>query len=233
MKNGETGLKPEFLPVGDRACLIRWPDGLAAGLPWGMFKRLKEANFSWFVDAVPAETTLLVYYEPLLVAWEDLCRILASLPAAVSPGLGQRVVIPVVYGGDFGPDLLSVANRLGMDAQDVVRHHAQREYKVHFLGFIPGFAYMGDVDARIQLPRLDRPRAKVPSGSVAIAGRYTAVYPFDTPGGWQIIGWTPLTMFDPAREPRCLVQTGDRVVFLPIEPQELPSFSEGHSRGEV
>jgi inhibitor of KinA len=129
--------------------------------------------------------------------------------------------IPVCYGGTFGPDLPGVAAWAGCTAEEVVAAHTQRSYRVFMLGFLPGFPYLAPVDDRIAMPRRDAPRPLVAAGSVGIAGRQTGIYPFDSPGGWQIIGRTPLTLFDPSHEPPALVAPGQRVQFRPISPSEF------------
>ena len=126
---------------------------------------------------------------------------------------GARLVeIPTTYDG---PDLAEVARRSRLSIDELIALHAGREYQAYFLGFLPGFAYCGRLDARIEAPRLERPRERVPAGSVAIADGQTAVYPLDSPGGWRLIGRTALVMFDPAREPAAFISAGDRVRFVP------------------
>jgi inhibitor of KinA len=130
------------------------------------------------------------------------------------------VRIPVCYGGDLGPDLASVASFAGMQEDDVVSAHAATTYRVFMLGFVPGFAYLGIVDERIAMPRHSTPRVRVPLGSVGIAGVQTGVYPAETPGGWQLIGRTPVKPFEPSRENPFLMKAGDSVQFYPIDRNE-------------
>jgi inhibitor of KinA len=127
------------------------------------------------------------------------------------------VEIPVCYGGDLGPDLGGIAEWAGLTVEDVIRAHAAVPYRVYMLGFLPGFAYLGAVDPRIAMPRRTTPRLRVPAGSVAIAGPQTGVYPADAPGGWHLIGRTPLTMFDVARTHPSLLAPGDRVEFRAVD----------------
>jgi KipI family sensor histidine kinase inhibitor len=176
------------------------------------------------VDLAPAYASLLVAYDPALVdyaAVETRVRAaLAALPAR--PALaGRRRRLPVVYGGDYGPDVAGVAERLGLHADELVRLHAEPVYRVYMLGFAPGYSYLGELPARLELPRLTTPRASVPAGSVAIAGRQTGVYSLTTPGGWHVLGRTPVRMFDPDRDPPCYLAPGDRVRFVPIRPERF------------
>jgi inhibitor of KinA len=141
-------------------------------------------------------------------------------PAAASRALQTPVRIPVCYDAELGPDLAAVASFAGVSEADVVRVHTGATYRVFMLGFVPGFAYLGTVDERIAMPRRAAPRVRVPAGSVGIAGAQTGVYPAETPGGWQLIGRTPLKPFDPLREDPFLMKSGDAVQFFAIDRAE-------------
>ncbi len=172
------------------------------------------------IDLHPAYASILVVFDPIrqdhaglqLSLWRRLAESEGiELPAT------RRVELPVCYGGEYGPDLDAVARFHHIPAATVVELHCSPVYTVYFLGFAPGFAYLGGLPEEIATPRLDTPRARVPAGSVGIAGSQTGVYPFATPGGWRLIGRTPLRMFDPGREARMsLLETGDQVQFVPI-----------------
>ena len=169
-------------------------------------------------EVVPAYTTLGVWFDPLERNAADLASELVALADATegrNDGLTDSVefVIPVRYDG---PDLDDVASRLGLSREEVIRRHAAIEYRVFLLGFVPGFAFLGLLDPSLELPRRSSPRLKVPAGSVAIAGRQTAVYPLDTPGGWHLLGHTDLAFFDAQRDPPALLGVGDRVRFEAI-----------------
>jgi inhibitor of KinA len=138
----------------------------------------------------------------------------------------RRVEIPVCYGGEFGPDLESVAATLGLKPERVVELHSSQNYHVYFLGFAPGFAYLGDLPEELATPRLTNPRKRVPAGSLGIAGKQTAVYPFATPGGWNLLGRTPLEMFRADREPLGLLEMGDQVKFRPITREEFAALEK-------
>ncbi len=153
---------------------------------------------------------------------DDAEALLARLPAwaseaaAAEASAPRTIEIPVRYGGADGPDLPAVAQRCGLAEDEVVRLHAAGEYLVFFLGFQPGFAYLGGLDARLATPRLATPRTEVPAGSVGIGGAQTGVYPRRAPGGWNLIGRTELALFDPFGSPPSLLQAGDRVRFVPV-----------------
>jgi inhibitor of KinA len=171
-------------------------------------------------DIVTAYHSVTVYFDPLLTdqrRLEALLRAAGDAAAAPDGGHGREVQIPVCYGGDFGPDLADVSRFAGLDEDAVVSRHAGGRYRVFMIGFVPGFAYLGVVDRAIAIPRRATPRRRVPAGSVGIAGQQTGVYPSSTPGGWQLIGRTPLTLFTPDRDEPCLLAPGDTVQFVPID----------------
>lgn len=183
-------------------------------------ERLREVLAERLVDLIPSYASLLVLFDPLRSDHFHVSRCIrdeaASLEAAES-GPGRLVEIPVYYHPESGEDLERLGDSRGLSWQEVVEIHCAREYRVYAIGFAPGFAYLGDVDERIAAPRLSTPRQKVPRGAVAIADRQTAVYPAESPGGWNLIGRSPLRMFDPRAAVPMPVSVGDRVRFSPID----------------
>lgn len=180
----------------------------------------------------PAYASLLIQFDPCLTSHAELETAIrgrvehldaVALPAPVT------VEIPVSYGGAYGPDLEDVAELHGLNAEDVVRIHSEAAYTVYFLGFVPGFAYLGGLPEAIATPRLQTPRKRVEAGSVGIAGNQSGVYPFSTPGGWRLIGKTPLPMFRAGRPHMSLVAIGDEVRFRPIG---LDEFREIEAAGK-
>jgi inhibitor of KinA len=170
-------------------------------------------------DVVPTYRSVAVYFDPLRTDSGALMTCLEREAARLPPppsAARPPVRIPVCYGGELGPDLAGVASFAGMPEADVARMHAAGAYRVFMLGFVPGFAYLGNVDERIAMPRHATPRVRVPLGSVGIAGVQTGVYSAETPGGWQLIGRTPLKPFDPSREDPFLMKAGDAVQFYAI-----------------
>ena len=167
------------------------------------------------VAVVPGLASLLVELDgdpaPLVGALEGR---IAVAEAAGTMGRDRRV--PVVYGGEHGPDLSEVAAISGLSADEVIARHASTELRVLFLGFAPGFPYLGGLPAELQVPRLDTPRTRTPAGSVAMAGAMSGIYPAELPGGWRVIGRTPIALFDPRREPPAYLAPGDRITFEPI-----------------
>ena len=178
----------------------------------------------------PAYCSLLVKFDPLQWQHEklerELRKVLARLHKVKLPA-PRHVEIPVCYGGEFGPDLDDVASVHEMKPERVIELHASTTYLVYFLGFVPGFAYLGELPKELVTPRLPSPRKRVPAGSVGIAGNQTGVYPFETPGGWRLLGRTPLGMFRTDREGLSLLSIGDRVRFVPIAREQFAELVKG------
>jgi inhibitor of KinA len=210
-------------PAGDAAIVVDFEprlDPLVNARAVGLAESIRESAPAGLRDVVVGYHSVTAYYDPLAVDADDLLTWLGlearrSRPAG--PADGRTVKVPVLYGGESGPDLRTVAEFAGCDEREVVRLHSSRTYRVYMLGFMPGFAYMAEVDPRIAAPRRQAPRVAVPAGSVGIAGPQTGVYPVSTPGGWNLIGRTPLLTFDPGREDPCTFRAGDAVRFEPID----------------
>ena len=189
-----------------------------------LLRLLQNERASWIRNIQPAYCSLLVTFDAAVV---DHAEVQAKLTeyesrAEKAPAPKARVVeVPVCYGGEFGPDLEEVAAKRGLSTAKVIALHCTRTYHAYFLGFVPGFAHLGDVAREIAVPRLETPRRTVPAGSVAIAGRQTGVYPFSTPGGWRLIGRTPVEIFNKDRKPMEWISIGDQVKFRPISREEF------------
>ncbi len=214
---------PTFFPSGDSALLVTLGDRIDLATnrrAHALAARLAEAPLPGLGEAVPGYTALLVHYDPLVLDYEQvLAWVEARLGETSAADLPEprRIEVPVVYGGEYGPDLEFVAQHNGLTPEEVVRRHTSRDYPVYLIGFTPGFPYLGGLDERIAAPRLPSPRPRVPAGSVGIAGQQTGIYPVDSPGGWRLIGWTPLRLFDPEQEPPSLFAPGDLVRFVKRE----------------
>lgn len=170
-------------------------------------------------DVVPTYNAVTVHFDPLATGRQALIDVLARLAATTPPAADtewRTIEIPVSYGGEAGPDLAAVAAFARCSETDVVQLHTQTVYRVYMLGFLPGFSYMGRVDPRIAMPRLDTPRMRVAAGSIGIAGSQTGIYPCDTPGGWRVIGRTSVKLFDATRPEPCLLKAGDHVKFVAL-----------------
>lgn len=219
-----TDPEPSFVPLGDSALQIVFGDRIDPAANRRVLALADAlADLPGVADRVPAYASLTLHYDPLRWSAERLIEAvrphLAATEAAERPGSLLRV--PVCYGGEFGPDLAALARHCGMSESAAIALHSGTEYRVHFLGFAPGFPYLGGLDPALAMPRHAVPRAVVPAGAVGVAGAQTGIYPQAGPGGWQILGRTPLRLFDPRREPPCLLAPGDRLRFAPIGPEEF------------
>ena len=186
-------------------------------------------------DIVPTFRSVAIYFDPLRTNMDTLSGVLEASARSIPPALqaASPIRVPVCYGGAFGPDLADVAKFAGLNESAVVDLHTGSTYRVFMLGFLPGFAYMGSVDERIAAPRRATPRVRVPTGSVAVAGAQTGIYPSESPGGWQLIGRTPLRPFDRRRTQPFLFTAGDAVQFYPIAAEEFEQTALSDSGREL
>ncbi len=224
-----SGPEPRFSRIGDGCALLDFGNIIDEQLNCRVIAlagKVSASGFPGFVECTPAYSSLAIYYDPLRVIeaegadedpFEKVCDMLRDAASEKEPDAeetGDSVIIRAKFGGQEGPDLDEVSERSGLGSEEVLRRFLSRDYRVYMLGFLPGFAYMGTVDPSIAAPRKETPRTKVPAGSIGIAGDQTGIYPFDSPGGWQLIGRTAMTMFDPDREQPALLKPGDRVKFV-------------------
>lgn len=223
--------RPEVSPINENTVLLRFADKISVGQARRVASAgawLEQHFAPWILDCVPAYTTLLLYFDSERIDAEAFCdRLLESLDSwqqqldknSEPSDTTRLVTIPVYYHPEVAPDLRRIAEARNMSVDEVAGLHLERTYTVYTVGFAAGFAYLGNVDSRIAEPRLSTPREQVPKGSVGIAGRQTGIYPQALPGGWNIIGRTPLELFsiDDAGEPQCLYKMGDSVEFFAIE----------------
>lgn len=227
-------LYPEmrFLLMGDRGLLLEFGDEISPEINEKVRKMtlaIEKESLQGVIETVPTYRSLLVVYNPLKICLEALKSRLATLEKQLgridlpAPKLTR---IPAVYGGEYGPDLLHVAELHSISPEKVVELHCSKPYLIYMIGFMPGFPYMGELPESLATPRLKTPRLSVPAGSVAIAQRQTGIYPVESPGGWQIIGRTPVKLFDPLRNPPALLQMGDFVQFYRISEQDFERWRE-------
>jgi KipI family sensor histidine kinase inhibitor len=224
---------PRLLALGDRTLLVEFGTTIDVALnarALALAAGLAERRVAGVRDIVPAFAAVAVHFDPLRVRLDVLEAALEDVLARTAHddamAEGPLVELPCCYGGAHGPDLPGVASWAKCSEATVIARHASREYRVCMIGFLPGFPYLAEVDASIAAPRHPTPRLRVRAGSVGIAGRQTGVYPVESPGGWQIIGRTPVPLFDTARTPPSRLVPGARVRFVPIAPEEL----ERHAR---
>jgi inhibitor of KinA len=230
---GAMSSRYRIVPAGESVLIVEFEDRIDPGVnarTIACAEAIQQARLTGVRDVVPTYRSVAVYFDPLHTDGNALTACLERAARHASPNItapSAAVRIPVCYGGDHGPDLPDVASFARMTEADVIRAHAGGTYRVFMLGFVPGFAYLGIVDERIAMPRHATPRVRVPAGSVAIAGVQTGIYPTETPGGWQLIGRTPLKPFDPTREQPFLLKAGDAVQFDPIDQAEYERMTTG------
>lgn len=219
---------PKFENAGIGSWMVRLFDAIDEGnLGWilSLARRCEALFGTALVDLVPSYTTLLIQYDPLAFTPDEARAVIRRAADGLAPENGPSEApvkkIPVWYDPTVGPDLPKLASRWSMGVDEVVELHAGTEYRVYALGFAPGFAFMGVVDPALETTRLSTPRQRVHAGSVAIAGRQTSAYPAVSPGGWNIIGRTPITLFDRQRDEMSFLQVGDRVRMVPVTKGEF------------
>jgi inhibitor of KinA len=218
---------PRYRIMGDRALLVELGDEISPSVNQAvrkLFLGLEERRLEGVVELVPSYRSLLIIYDPLETTLPGLQDAIAGLEERLEGfqiPLPRTFKIPVAYGGEYGPDLEWVAGYHKISPEKVIRIHAEATYQVYMIGFTPGFAYMGELPDSIATPRRETPRTAVPRGSVGIAQKQTGIYPVASPGGWQIIGRTPLRLFDPAQWPPTPLEMGDLVQFFPIKEEEM------------
>ncbi|AMM25364.1 5-oxoprolinase subunit PxpB [Variovorax sp. PAMC 28711] len=208
---------PRLHALGDAALLCELPAPATFAQQQKIWALANEAlRWRGVHEVLPGMNNLTLLFDPAQAEATELeMQVFAAWPQLAGATIeGRQIEIPVRYGGDDGPDLIDVAAHTGLSPAEVVRRHAAGEYVVYFLGFLPGFAFMGGLPPELATPRRSEPRVAVPARSVGIGGEQTGIYPLASPGGWQLIGRTPLELFDPKNEPPTLLQPGDRVRFV-------------------
>ena len=190
------------------------------------------ARIAGVTETVPAFASLLVRYDPLRTDFDAVSQALSRLAGGIAAGnaqAGRTVEVPVCYGGAYGEDLPAVARHAGLSEEEVIRLHSGRTYRIYMLGFLPGFPYLGGLDERLFTPRRETPRTRIPAGSVGIGGQQTGIYPMESPGGWQLIGRTPLCLVAPGRT--LPYAAGDSIRFVPIDECEFARIAAQEREG--
>lgn len=226
-----------FLLSGDTALTVEFGQEIsdAVNTKIRAFRiALGQSGIPGIVETVPTYCTLMVHYDPGVIPYGALVEKLQGLVGrldsiAIPPS--DVLEIPVLYGGEAGPDLEYVARHAGKTAEEVIRIHTSAEYLIYMLGFTPGFTYLGGMSEEIATPRLETPRLTIPAGSVGIAGSQTGVYPIDSPGGWQLIGRTPVRMYDPGRAKPILPKAGEYIRFYAIDQAEYDRIAAAEAAG--
>lgn len=226
-----------FLLAGDTSLSVEFGNEISEGINASIRAfniALEKSGIPGIVETVPTYRSLMIHYDPEAI----LCGPMVERLKGLLVGLDQIQIppsevleIPVLYGGEEGPDLDFVASRNGKTPQEVIDIHTSAEYLIYMLGFTPGFTYLGGMSEEIATPRLKTPRVRIPGGSVGIAGSQTGVYPIDSPGGWQLIGRTPVRMYDPDREVPILPKAGQYIKFCAIDRAEYDRIAAQEASG--
>lgn len=210
-----------FKPLGDSALLVELGNEVDPVINQRVHAlNVLLQNIEGIVETIPAYCTLLVHYDFFVLTFEQVKSLVQEKMNQIntmSQKVARRLEVPVRYGNASNSDIEVVPSSKKISVADVIRIHSEKEYRIYMMGFTPGFPYMGILDERLNMPRLQTPRTLVQAGSVAIAGSQTGIYPLDSPGGWHIIGWTPLKLFNPASETPFLFSPGDAVKFIPMD----------------
>lgn len=214
---------PIFLPAGDKALVVEFGNAISPDINRrvrNLTLAVEGADISGVFDLMPTYRSVMIHYNPLEVSASELQSTLEELSENLDEEVSEKpqvVHIPVLYGGDYGPDIEFVAENAGLTPHEVIEIHANTDYLVYAMGFSPGFPYLGGLSEKLTTPRLQSPRLEIPAGSVGIAETQTGVYPVASPGGWQLIGRTPVNMFDIRKDPPTLLSTGNCVRFVPLD----------------
>ncbi len=234
---------PRLLDAGDAAFTVEFGDAIDPGLlaavntlDSAITSAQSAGKLPGLIETMPTFRSLTVFFDPLITGRAELIAALQPLlegaaQAAPAPGRGWR--LPVCYEGEAGPDLAETARTLGLTVDELVALHSGTEVRVYMLGFLPGFPFMGDLPAALRLPRRTEPRVRVPAGSVAIAGGLTAIYPWESPGGWHLLGRCPVPLFDASRASPSLLAVGDSVCFTPVVMAEYRRIEAALKAGEI
>ena len=220
-----------FLPCGDQAVTVEWGSTIDEHINrqvHAFARKAEELFHPAITEVVPTYRSATVHYRPEVLSYEELNQLLAPLAQGGAEEAEELPVveIPVCYGGEYGPDLLEVAQHCSLTPEEVIARHTAPTYRIYMLGFTPGFPYLGGMDPSIAAPRRKEPRIHIPAGSVGIAGEQPGVYPIVPPGGWQLIGRTPLRLFDPQREQPILLSAGAGIRFVPIDEETFRKMEE-------
>ncbi len=235
---------PRILTAGDGCVVVEFGNGIDMAVNArvaSLAAAVQKISFTGLRDIVPTYRSLAVYFDPETANVEKVYAKLEALSREAGEGQAggtkRTIVIPTLYGGEFGPDMANVVDHTKLSEDEVVRRHSGTDCYCYMLGFTPGFSYLGGMDPSLETPRLKSPREVIPAGTVGIAGKQTGIYPIVSPGGWQLIGKTPMRMFDPQRDPAIFLEAGMWVRFRPIGRAEFDEIeaegAEGTYRPEI
>jgi len=222
--------KGRYLISGDRGLVVEFGNIISETVNKkvrNLYLAIQKGHIKGINEMIPTYRSLLIHYNPIEIEIDNLIEKLMEIEKALDsidlpkPGI---IEIPTIYGGEFGEDLNFVSEHNGISVDEVIKIHSSVDYLIYMLGFTPGFPYLGGMSEKIETPRLKIPRTKIPAGSVGIAGKQTGIYPIESPGGWQLIGKTPIKLYDPNSQIPIILQAGDYIRFIPIEQEEYDNI---------
>lgn len=226
-----------YLPSGDKGIVIEFGNAISSEINKkvrAMFLAVESSPIPGLISFVPTYRSLLIEYDPLKISYAEVKKELIVIENTLSdfklppPNVFE---VPVFYGEEMGPDMAYVCTHSGLAEEEVIKIHADKLYLIYMLGFTPGFSYLGGMDERLESPRLDVPRQKIEKGSVGIAGMQTGIYSVDSPGGWRLIGKTPIEIYNSLRNPPIIQKSGDYIKFMPISIKEYEAIEEAVKKG--
>lgn len=227
----------KYLNSGDSALNIEFGNSISEEINKkirAMTLALENQDIEGVVELVPTYRSLMVHYNPSVLCCRELTEVCKKVERDldnIELAAPEVIEIPTMYGGEYGPDIENVARHNNITSEEVINIHKSSVYLIYMLGFTPGFSYLGGMDKKIATPRLQSPRTKIPRGSVGIAGEQTGIYPISSPGGWQLIGRTPVELFNPKRENPILLKAGNYIKFKRITEEEYASIKEQAENG--
>ncbi|AAM24811.1 KipI family sensor histidine kinase inhibitor [Caldanaerobacter subterraneus subsp. tengcongensis MB4] len=231
--------KPRILPFGDKGIVVEFGNEITVECNEkvvNLYRILKKESRQGIISMIPTYRSLLVKYNPLQISYNELIKYVSEkmdkeveIKEEFKP---QVYEIPVVYGGEFGPDLEFVAKHNNLSIEEVIAIHSAPLYRIYMVGFTMGFAYLGGMSEKIATPRLETPRTEIKAGSVGIAGNQTGIYPLSSPGGWRIIGRTPVRLYDQEREKPILFEAGNYIKFIPVSEEEYYKIEKEIQEGK-
>lgn len=227
----------KYLVAGDNAIQMEFGNEISKQINAKIrstIDEIEKSKIEGIIEMIPTYRSITITYDPCVVRYKNLVEKLKEFEKSENAGESEtvRIVeIPTCYGGEYGPDIKFISEHAGLSEEEVIDIHTGTDYLVYMLGFAPGFTYLGGLDERIATPRLSSPRLKIPAGSVGIAGTQTGTYPSDSPGGWQLLGRTPLKLYDKESEPPVFINAGDYIRYIKISEEEYKSIEEQVNNG--
>ena len=222
--------KARYLISGDKGLVVEFGNIISEEVNKkvrNLYLAIRKIHIEGIIEMIPTYRSLLIHYDPIEIQIDDLMEKLMEIEKYldnIDLPKPRIIEIPTIYGGEFGEDINFVSEHNGISEDEVIKIHSSVDYLIYMIGFTPGFSYLGGMSDKIEAPRLKIPRTKIPAGSIGIAGKQTGIYPIESPGGWQLIGRTPIKLYDPNSQIPILLQAGNYIKFIPIEKEEYDNI---------